>query len=117
MIPLDLHSLMSPGTVFRCERTDGHRLNPCNFRNSPNVASTTRQTFAFARDRGLRFSNWVSAAYLTQEIPVNAMALSCLICILLVMINIGSPITFYAIISLNMAARMLSYAASMSSVI
>jgi amino acid transporter len=92
-------------------------LIPVIFSNILYNASTARQTFAFARDRGLPFSNWISAVHPTRKIPVNAIALSCLISVLLSLINIGSAAAFNAIISLNVAALMFSYAVSMSCVI
>lgn len=80
-------------------------------------ASTSRQTFAFARDKGLPFWKWISAVHPTKQIPANAVALSCGITILLSLINIGSPVAFNAIISLQVVALMLSYSISIGSVL
>ncbi|KAJ5817380.1 hypothetical protein N7447_009613 [Penicillium robsamsonii] len=80
-------------------------------------ASTARQTYAFARDRGLPFADWISRVDPRRRIPVRAIALSCVISGLLSLINIGSQVAFNAIISLNIAALMYTYVVSISCVI
>lgn len=92
-------------------------LLPVIFSNILFNASTSRQTFAFARDRGLPFSRWIGKVDSTRQIPVNAIALSCLISCALSLINIGSETAFNAIISLNVAALMYTYITSISCVI
>ncbi|KAJ5874910.1 uncharacterized protein N7529_003340 [Penicillium soppii] len=92
-------------------------LVPVIFSNILFNASTARQTYAFARDRGLPFANWISQVDTRRRIPVRAIALSCLISGLLSLINIGSQVAFNAIISLNVAALMYTYAVSISCVI
>ena len=80
-------------------------------------ASTSRQTWSFARDRGLPFSNWISHVNPKKEIPANAVALTCLISVLLSLINIGSSVAFNAIISLQVVALMFTYVISISCVL
>ncbi|MCJ1475970.1 hypothetical protein MMC13_004634 [Lambiella insularis] len=80
-------------------------------------ASTSRQTFAFARDRGLPFATWIGAVHHRKGIPVNAFILSCSITALLSLINIGSDAAFNAIISVQVAALMLSYSVSISCIL
>lgn len=80
-------------------------------------ASTSRQTFAFARDNGLPFASWISHVHPTLQIPANAVFLSCLISALLSVINIGSDVAFNAIISLQVVALMFTYAVSISCVL
>lgn len=92
-------------------------LIPVIFSNILFNASTARQTYAFARDRGLPFSSWISHVDRRRRIPVRAIALSCIISGLLSLINIGSQVAFNAIISLNVAALMYTYAVSISCVI
>ncbi|KAL4976273.1 amino acid/polyamine transporter I [Aspergillus desertorum] len=92
-------------------------LIPVIFSNIFFNASTSRQTFAFARDRGLPFADWIARVDPRRKIPVNAIFLSCLISCLLSLINIGSETAFNAIISLNVAALMYSYIISISCVI
>ncbi|KAJ5462230.1 hypothetical protein N7530_010435 [Penicillium desertorum] len=92
-------------------------LIPVIFSNVLFNASTARQTYAFARDRGLPFADWISRVDPHRRIPVRAIALSCMISGLLSLINIGSQVAFNAIISLNVAALMYTYAVSISCVI
>lgn len=80
-------------------------------------ASTARQTFAFARDKGLPFSKWIGHVSTRNQIPVNSVLLTCLFTILLSLINIGSSVAFNAIISLQIVALMMSYAVSISCVL
>jgi amino acid transporter len=80
-------------------------------------ASTSRQTFAFARDRGLPFSDWIGAVHPTREIPANAILVTCIITMLLSLINLGSDIAFHAIISLQVSALMMTYACSVACVL
>jgi amino acid transporter len=80
-------------------------------------ASTSRQTFSFARDNGLPFSRWLSAVHPTKQIPANAVLISCIISALLSLINLGSSTAFNAIISLNVAALMFTYSISISCVL
>ncbi|OJD18037.1 hypothetical protein AJ78_01929 [Emergomyces pasteurianus Ep9510] len=80
-------------------------------------ASASRQTFSFARDNGLPFARWLSAVHPTKHIPANAIFVSCLVSVLLSLINLGSSAAFHAIISLNVAALMATYAVSISCVL
>ncbi|KAK4164247.1 amino acid permease-domain-containing protein [Cladorrhinum sp. PSN259] len=79
--------------------------------------STSRQTWAFARDKGLPFSSWVSQVDKKRKVPVNAVTLTCGITILLSLVNIGSDVAFNAIISLNVVSLMLTYIVSIGSVL
>ncbi|KAJ6079211.1 hypothetical protein N7467_008964 [Penicillium canescens] len=92
-------------------------LLPVIFSNILFNASTSRQTFAFARDNGLPFSRWIGKVDAKRQIPVNAIALSCIISCALSLINIGSDTAFNAIISVNVAALMYTYIISISCVI
>ena len=80
-------------------------------------ASTARQTFAFARDRGLPFSGWIAKVDEKKEIPSNAVLLSSLIAALLTLINIGSTTAFNAIVSLQVVSLMFTYAVSLSCIL
>lgn len=75
-------------------------------------ATTSRQTFAFARDKGMPFSNWLSQVSEKRHIPTNAIVVSCLVSALLSLINIGSDAAFNAIVSLNVSALYFSYGLS-----
>lgn len=73
------------------------------------LAATTRDLFAFARDKGVPFSNWISKVDHKRVTPVNATILSSVIAILLSCIYIGSPVAFYALTSLSTVAMFQCY--------
>lgn len=58
--------------------------------------STSRQTWAFARDQGLPFSSWISHVNQKLQTPANSVIVTCLITIALSLINIGSDVAFNA---------------------
>ncbi|KAE8416060.1 amino acid permease-domain-containing protein [Aspergillus pseudocaelatus] len=87
-------------------------LIPVIFSNILFNASTARQTYAFARDKGLPFGKWICKVNPKRKLPVNAIGLSCVISGLLALINIGSDTAFHAIMSLNVAALMWTYVVS-----
>jgi len=99
-----------------------------------NVATTSRQLYAFARDDGLPFSSYLahvrievvsrhsSVRYGHSDtfcfpvqvnprftVPLNALCTSLVIVCLLSLINIGSAVAFNAIMSLGVAALLSSY--------
>ncbi|KJZ71925.1 hypothetical protein HIM_08681 [Hirsutella minnesotensis 3608] len=73
------------------------------------LASTSRQTFAFARDNGLPFSEWLGAVHPTWHVPVNAVLFTCVFSMALALINIGSTTAFNAMLSLSTIALMATY--------
>lgn len=73
------------------------------------LASTSRQTFAFARDNGLPFSKWLGAVHPTWHVPVNAVTFTCIFSMVLSLINIGSTVAFNAMLSLSTVALMATY--------
>jgi amino acid transporter len=81
----------------------------------PYNASTSRQTFAFARDQGL--PKWIGTVHPTLHVPANAVALTCGITCLLSLINIGSYTAFNALVSLQICGLMFSYSISISCVL
>lgn len=74
------------------------------------TASCARQAWAFARDRGLPFSHWISRMNNTVHVPVNATILTLACTVLLSLINLGSNAAFNAILSLQLSSLMASYA-------
>jgi amino acid transporter len=58
--------------------------------------STSRQTWAFARDKGLPFSSWIGHVDPKLQVPKNAVTATCIITIALSLINIGSDVAFNA---------------------
>lgn len=76
------------------------------------LATVTRDLFAFARDKGLPFSNWLSYVNAQRQIPQNAATTSCVFAVLLALIYIGSPVAFYAMTSLAVVALLQCYGLS-----
>ncbi|KAF9244026.1 hypothetical protein DTO013E5_6467 [Penicillium roqueforti] len=81
-----------------------------------NVATTSRQIYSFARDKGLPFSNFLAQVNPTFTVPLNALCVSLVIVSLLSLINIGSSVAFNAIMSLGTAALLSSYIISITCV-
>ncbi|MCJ1469212.1 hypothetical protein MMC07_007845 [Pseudocyphellaria aurata] len=82
-----------------------------------NVATASRQLFAFARDGGMPFSPFLAHIKPGWNIPLNAVMISLLITICLSLINIGSTVAFNAIASLGVASLLSSYIISFSCLI
>lgn len=81
------------------------------------LAAVTRDLFAFARDKGLPFSSWLSIVHPRRHIPVNACKFSCVVAMLLSLIYIGSPVAFYAITSLATVSLLQCYCLSIGCVL
>ncbi|EUC36330.1 hypothetical protein COCVIDRAFT_38996 [Bipolaris victoriae FI3] len=79
-----------------------------------NVATCSRQLFAFARDNGVPFSAFFSRVQPGWDIPLNSVFMSFLIACLLSLINIGSSVAFNSIASLGTCALLSSYIISIS---
>ncbi|QSS63400.1 amino acid permease [Histoplasma capsulatum] len=73
------------------------------------LATVSRQTFAFARDNALPFSQFFARVHPKSKVPVNSILASTVITILLSLINIGSTEAFNAIASLTIASLFMSY--------
>ncbi|KAK5171856.1 uncharacterized protein LTR77_003492 [Saxophila tyrrhenica] len=73
------------------------------------MATTSRQLFAFARDRGMPFSSWLAHVNPRFQLPINAIVFSFFFSALLSLINIGSTVAFNIINSVGTVALMLSY--------
>lgn len=72
--------------------------------------STSRQTWAFARDEGLPFSGWLGKVHPDLHVPVNSITFTCVFTILLSLINIGSNAAFNASMSTPYLASQLDTA-------
>ncbi|KAI9774493.1 MAG: hypothetical protein M1835_006012 [Candelina submexicana] len=73
------------------------------------LASTSRLTWAFARDNGLPFSKFFAHINPTFKIPIRAICLVTIVTILLSLINIASTTAFNAVLSLATLALNISY--------
>jgi len=81
------------------------------------VATVSRQTWSFARDKGLPGSSWIGHVHPGMNIPLNSVLLTFLITSLLSLINIGSTAAFNAIGSLAVSAILGTYIISFSCLI
>jgi choline transport protein len=79
-----------------------------------NVATCSRQLFAFARDHGVPGSAFLSHVHPRWDIPLNSILVSFAVAIGLSMINIGSTVAFNSIASLGICALLSSYIISIS---
>lgn len=73
------------------------------------VATASRQIWAFARDNGVPFSSTIRHVYPRWNIPLNAVMISLVVCVLLSLINIGSTAALNAILALDLASLLSSY--------
>ncbi|ETI24991.1 hypothetical protein G647_04361 [Cladophialophora carrionii CBS 160.54] len=81
-----------------------------------NMATASRQLFAFARDKGLPFHTWFAKVGDRIEIPFNAVIFTVGFSALFALINIGSTVAFNQILSLGVAALLSSYLVSIGCV-
>jgi amino acid transporter len=82
------------------------------FSNLTMVATSSRQLYAFARDRAVPFSPWFSKVNARWNVPLNAILTTFLISSLLSLINIGSAIALNSITSLATTSLLTSYIVS-----
>lgn len=82
-----------------------------------NLATASRQMFAFARDGGLPFSSVWRYVHPKWDLPINAILFSCVFTSLLCLINLGSSTAFNAILSIGIVALLTSYLVSLSCVL
>ena len=84
-----------------------------------NTCTTTesRQMWAFARDRGLPFSTWLSKIDAKWNVPLNCIIVSIAINIILCLINLGSNFAFNIIIGLSSTGSLATYFVSIGCLI
>lgn len=82
-----------------------------------NLATGSRQIFAFARDQGLPFAKVLSYVQPGWDIPLNAVVFCFVSTALLSLINLGSIVAFNAILSLGVVALLTSYLTSMGCIL
>jgi amino acid transporter len=78
------------------------------------LASVSRQTWSFARDRGLPFAGFIGQVRPGWNIPLNAVLLTFVFTTLLSLINIGSTVAFNAICSMATNALLSTYIISIT---
>ena len=81
------------------------------------IATSSRQLWAFARDHGVPFSGIFAHVSAAWDIPVNAVLVSLAIAVLLALVNIGSSVALQAIFSLSGVSLVLSYCTVIACVI
>jgi len=81
-----------------------------------NIATSSRQLFAFARDQGVPFSAFFAYVPDNWEIPLRSIIVTLIISTLLSLINIGSRTAYNNITSLGVNALLSSYIVSISCV-
>ena len=72
------------------------------------LATASRQTWAFARDRGLPFSGFLSHVS-KSALPLRSVVFCATLTGLICLINIGSTVAFNAIVSITLAGLFISY--------
>lgn len=77
-----------------------------------NVATASRQMYAFARDSGLPFKRFLAYVRPGWDIPLNAVMVCFACTALLSLINLGSIVAFNAILSIGVGALLTSYMTS-----
>ena len=82
-----------------------------------NVATGSRQLFAFARDNGVPCSKFFATVNSRLEIPLNAVLASWVVTALLSLINLGSTVAFNAIIGIGVVALLSSYLVSVGCIL
>ena len=80
------------------------------------LATTSREVFAFSRDRGFPFSRWLSEIEKKRHIPFNAVYATSFWSAVLCLINLGSTTAFNIIISLTLLALLSTYMLSIGCV-
>ncbi|KAA6414258.1 MAG: Amino acid polyamine transporter I [Lasallia pustulata] len=73
------------------------------------LASSSRQTWAFARDKGLPFSDYLAYVNKRAAIPLRSIVFCGVVTALIGLINVGSTVAFNAIVSLTIAGLFMSY--------
>lgn len=81
------------------------------------MASTARQIFAFARDGGLPFHQWVAKVNSAGTYPVNATLVVWAGVCLLPLIYLGSAAAFTALTSLQIISLIFTYLISLTSIL
>ncbi|KAL9596792.1 MAG: hypothetical protein Q9219_005551 [cf. Caloplaca sp. 3 TL-2023] len=78
------------------------------------VATASRQIWAFSRDDGLPFSKYLRRVKPGWNIPLNALWVSLGCGIVIALVNLGSSVALNAIVSLTISALISSYIVSIS---
>ncbi|KAF7880907.1 uncharacterized protein EAF02_006798 [Botrytis sinoallii] len=81
------------------------------------LATTSRELWAFSRDKGFPCSLWISKMNHKLNIPPNAIYLTSILTLLLCLINFGSSFAFNIVVSLSLLALLSTYMISIGCVL
>lgn len=81
------------------------------------VTASSRQVFAFARDRGLPFHQYLSKVTPDRGVPANSVYVTLAVTCLLALIQIGSTAAFNIILSVSATSLFTSYIICIGSVL
>lgn len=81
------------------------------------LATSSREVWAFSRDKGFPFSKPISRMNKKRHVPDNAVYLTTLLTLILCLINLGSTIAFNIIVSLSLLALLSTYMISIGCVL
>ncbi|KAK8059088.1 hypothetical protein PG996_009018 [Apiospora saccharicola] len=84
--------------------------------NMTNVATSSRQLWAFSRDQGMPFSRWFAYVHPGLNLPINSITMTLIVTVLLTLIAIGSPVALNSLTSLGTNAILSSYMCSIGCV-
>jgi len=73
------------------------------------IAATSRQVWAFARNKGLPFSEVIAPDRLAFDMPLNAVLTSLIMSLIIALINVGSAQALAIILSIYNSALLASY--------
>ncbi|KAG8407884.1 hypothetical protein J3458_020194 [Metarhizium acridum] len=76
------------------------------------LTAASRDLYAFSRDKGVPFSDWISKIDPKRPVPQNAAILTSISTLAMALIYLGSPVAFYAISSLFTVALLQCYCLS-----
>jgi amino acid transporter len=76
------------------------------------LTATSRDLFAFARDRGVPISTWLSTINKRTSVPANACIFTGVVSSCLALVYIGSVVAFYAMTSLFLVSLLQCYCLS-----
>jgi choline transport protein len=74
------------------------------------MTTSSRMTYAFARDGGMPASRWLAKVHAKLDVPLNSLYLTTALVIIFGCISLGSSSAFNAIISASVVALGVSYA-------
>jgi choline transport protein len=81
------------------------------------LATTSREIWAFSRDKGFPFSRQISKMNQHRHVPDNAVYLTTFLTLILCLINLGSNLAFNIIVSLSLLALLSTYMISIGCVL